>query len=87
MVSVRYFYGGIKQVLPTSRKEFAILADSGIFFIQAFMDPAKNEWTMPIVNPDEVYLRGQSYSLILEYEKDKFIVSSLTMPDFVKINR
>ena len=87
LVTIRYFYGTIWQILPTLRHEFAMLTDSGLYFVEAFQDKNTQQWCVPTVSDSEVYLQNQRYTLIVEYERDKFLVASKQRPHFVKIDR
>ena len=73
--------------MPTSRREFAILTEIGLMFISCYKDPVIKDWVIRRVNEEEIYLKGQNDSLMLEYEEDKFLLGSLSGPDFAKIDR
>ena len=64
-----------------------VLCDSGFFFCDIKQDQETQEWGMQRIDLKEMYLKDQSYSIVVEYDSDKFVAASLDSGLIIKFSR
>ena len=87
LITSRYFFGGVNQILFTQNRDIGILMDSGLIFVKALYDSDSKEWSLVQKNEQEVYCQKTQSTLMVEYEPGMYLISSLFRRHFVTLDR